>query len=91
MFSIRLPFICTNSVSVITPWSLNCASLDGSSAMDVTESLSDRVLVVSPSLSTVSDCAWPDDSSRVDDISLQMKNGSFFRTQRSSKYSSEGY
>ena len=54
--SIRLPFIFTNSVSVITPWSLSFASLDNSSAMDVTVSLLDRILLVSSSLSTVRDC-----------------------------------
>ncbi len=38
---IRLPFIFTNSASEITPWSLSFASLDNSSAMDVTVSLLD--------------------------------------------------
>ena len=65
---IRLPFIFTNSASVITPWSLSFASLDNSSAMDVTVSLLDRILLVSSSLSTVSDCTWTDDSCRLEDV-----------------------
>ena len=38
---IRLPFIFTNSASEITPCSLSFASLDNSSAMDITVSLLD--------------------------------------------------
>ena len=52
---IKLPFIFTNSASVITPWSFSFASLANSSAIEVTYKLN-RILLV-PWVSTVSDCA----------------------------------